>query len=58
MKAVYQFIDPIVEAAFKKKELEKLEPAEDDDRPLLEHLVKLTDGRSILRCFRHDVEMF
>jgi len=52
MQTVFGYVDPIVEGAIeakKAKELSKVE-GEDEGETLLEHLVKLTDGKRPLPC--------
>jgi len=48
IQTVFDYVDPIVKRALetkKVKELSEVEPGEDEDETLLEHLVKLTDGK-------------
>jgi len=48
MQTVFDYVDPIVRRAIEAKtakELSKAEEGEDEDETLLEHLVKLTDGK-------------
>jgi len=47
IQTVFDYVDPIVERALETKRMKELSKAqgEDEDETLLEHLVKLTDGK-------------
>jgi len=47
IQPVFDYVDPIVERALETKKMKELSKAqgEDEDETLLEHLVKLTDGK-------------
>lgn len=56
MRAIDDFIAPILSNALKKRKKRGTGEAKeevDDDETLLEHLVKLTDGRLLYLCFTH-----
>ena len=50
IQTVFDYVDPIVERALETKRMKELSKAqgEDEDETLLEHLVKLTDGKRSL----------
>ncbi len=49
MKVIGNFIEPIIASALEKKNLDMTKAQEiDDDDTLLDHLVKVTSGKSIL----------